>query len=322
MTPSEGINSYPLRLFYVPYSNDTAAIVYRNKESLDLWKATAQISSISHKVIFQLGGILALKEGELGQKAQFRINPKNNPVRIAFMHFKDKTSLSPFFTKFEIEVDRESYLDEEFRIERSVPTATPLLDIEDDEQAYENDADQKMEAFSILTSEEEQSLVADLKKRTGTSDIVEAVSHFLENMDHDQAEDLLIAAHCYYFGIGINVDYGTAAFFYQTAAGQNSTTALIQFAIIHVSKMGIIGRDPELAEEYLKKASSLGDSKADVVLGFCYQGGYFDDIDVNAALKAFKQASQRGNLQGTLQLVQLNLMMSNNHPFHNFDLRK
>lgn len=282
-------SSNPVRLFYVPQSTDTAVMLYQDESSLMAWKLSLEITSISKRILFEVG-LLAPQNDlvSLGQRAQFSLNFAKNPVRAVFMtSIHPQTDPLPSILKeFQLEVDVESRDDDLWHIKKNSDSQNPVNLVELASEVY-----QELKCFEVITDEEEETLIAHLKSITHTNDIDEAVQIFMQNLDHDKVDDLLNAAHCFHFGIGIDIDDEIAAHFYAEAAEKKSEVGMIQMTLAYLFGRGV-QRDHDRSIIYLNEALALDSPKAKILLGLYHQCGIFDGPpNLEAAFHAFQSAS-------------------------------
>lgn len=99
---------------------------------------------------------------------------------------------------------------------------------------------------------------------------------------------------CFYNGIGVNVDYQKAAFWFEKAAEQENVDSQYMLGLCYYLGNGF-GKDFEKARLWFKKAADRGDELSQVKLALIYENGEGVEQDYEESAYWYKKAGENGS---------------------------
>lgn len=100
--------------------------------------------------------------------------------------------------------------------------------------------------------------------------------------------------YCYYYGLGVTVNYYEAVKWYRKAAAQNNAMALNNLGYCYEKGKGVT-KDEYESTKWYRKAAEAGSVVAQCNMGNCYENGRGVSKDLGEAFRWYKKAADNGN---------------------------
>ncbi len=160
-------------------------------------------------------------------------------------------------------------------------------------------SDDKTEAYRLLFQAADMDFVSnhiqvcfktdeDIKREKAR---IESYTSLATNND---ATAQLIIGECYYFGWGVEQDYGKAVEWYKKSAEQGNAVAQCNLVYCYHKGQGV-EQDYGRAVEWLNKSAEQGNAVAQCILGICYEYGQGVEQDYKKAVEWYKKSAEQGN---------------------------
>jgi TPR repeat protein len=160
----------------------------------------------------------------------------------------------------------------------------------------DEEAAQKLEALSAPIIETVQPLAKGTIPTAMSPDPVISVPD-VSNTPHELFE----AGKRYYYGIGVQKDYATAAQLFLQAVQQEYLPALVYLGYCFFYGRGV-EENKQNAIELYQAAANAGDARAQYTLGWCYYTGNGVNQDYREAVRWFNEACINGYVEAQLYM--------------------
>ena len=107
---------------------------------------------------------------------------------------------------------------------------------------------------------------------------------------------------CYYYGIGIEIDFEEAFYWFNEASKQNDVKAKILLGICYENGSGV-DIDEEKTFDMYNEAALLGDSTARLLLGRCYENSVGVYMDMEEAVKWYLLSASQFNAEAQYEVA-------------------
>ena len=160
----------------------------------------------------------------------------------------------------------------------------------------DEEATQKLEALSVPIIETVQPLAKGTVPTTKSPEPVVSVPDTAST-----PHELFEAGKRYYYGIGVQKDYATAAQLFLQAVQQEYLPALVYLGYCFFYGRGV-EENKQNAIELYQAAANAGDARAQYTLGWCYYTGNGVNQDYREAVRWFNEACINGYVEAQLYM--------------------
>ena len=134
----------------------------------------------------------------------------------------------------------------------------------------------------------------------------DSIQWYQKAAEQGNTEALLRLAYLYYSGQGVTKDYTQAFQWWQKAATQGNADAQHNLGIMYAEGLGV-AQDYTQAFQWFQKSAEQNNDGGQLGLGVMYENGQGVTKDINQAVEWYKKAAAQGNANAKDKLKKLGI---------------